>query len=49
METLLAFVVFGVLGAITLYGYSTSRHASQEIARRGATSEDRPMAGVSDH
>jgi hypothetical protein len=47
MELLLAFVVFGILGAITLYGYSTSRQASRDIERRGASREDRPMAGVS--
>jgi type II secretory pathway pseudopilin PulG len=45
MELLLALVVFGILGAICVYGYSSSSRASREMAR-GHTQE-RPMAGVS--
>jgi hypothetical protein len=47
MELFLALVVFGILGAITVYGYTTSNQASRDIERRGASREDRPMAGVS--
>lgn len=47
MELLLALVVFGVLGAITLSGLAGSMRTSREIEHRGASRQDRPMAGVS--
>jgi len=46
MEPLLALVVLGLLGAVTLYGNSTGMQAARGIQRRGASREDRPRAGV---
>ena len=46
MEQLLAIVIFGILGLISVYGFFTSMRAVQENDRGGITSE-RPMAGVS--
>jgi hypothetical protein len=45
MEQLLAFVGFGLLGLITLYGYVSSMRAARET-ERGGLAQDRPMAGV---
>jgi hypothetical protein len=43
MEILLAIVVFGILGVVTLYGYGSSNRASRRSGRPG---QDRPAAGV---
>lgn len=45
MEQILAFVVFGALGAICLYGYTSSSRATREMQR--GRPQERPMAGVS--
>ena len=46
MEMLLALVVFGVLGAITIYGYLSSERSARE-RERGDYSQNRPMSGTS--
>jgi hypothetical protein len=45
MELLFALIVFGILGAICVYGYSSNSRASREIARGGP--QERPVVGVS--
>ena len=45
MEYILAFVVFGVLLAICIFGLMSSFRASREIDR--GRPHERPMAGVS--
>lgn len=46
MEQLLALVVFGILGAITIYGYMSSQKSAHE-RDRGDFSQERPMAMTS--
>lgn len=46
MELLLGLVVFGALGAITIYGYMQSERAARERAR-GRQPHDERMAMVS--
>ena len=46
MEMLLALVVFGVLGAITIYGYLSGERSARE-RDRGNNGQNRPMSGTS--
>jgi type II secretory pathway pseudopilin PulG len=46
MEIILAIVVFGVLGAITIYGYRDSERAARERSR-GNFDRGHTMAAVS--
>lgn len=50
MEQILAILVFGILGGISVFGYLSSERALSARGKRdqrtGRSDEDRPMAGV---